>query len=81
MLGYVLGSRSWGQGYAPEAAAGMLRYGFVEPGSRSISDICHPGNAASVAVLRKIGMHQVGNLHHYVYTRGGWRDRLRFAAP
>ena len=62
MLGYVLGRRSWGQGYATEAAAGMLRYGFVEHWLRSISDTCDPGNAASVAVLRKIGMHQVGNL-------------------
>jgi [ribosomal protein S5]-alanine N-acetyltransferase len=81
VLGYVLGRRSRGQGYATEAAAGMLRYGFVELGLRSISDTCDPGNTASVAVLTKIGMHQVGHLHHHVDTRGGWRDRLQLAAP
>lgn len=80
-LGYVLGRRSWGQGYATEAAARMLRYGFVELGLRSISATCDPGNAASVAVLEKIGMHQVGLLHHHVFSRGEWRDRLRFAVP
>jgi hypothetical protein len=40
----------------------MLRYGFVEQGLRTISNTCDPGYAASVADLRKIGMHQVGNL-------------------
>lgn len=81
VLGYVLGRRSWGQGYATEAAAGMLRYGFDELRLRSISATCDPDNAASAAVLKKIGMHQVGHLHHHVYTRGEWRDRLQFACP
>jgi RimJ/RimL family protein N-acetyltransferase len=81
VLGYVLGRDSWGQGYATEAAAGMLRYGFVELRLRSISATCDPDNVASTAVLTRIGMHQVGHLHHHVFTRGGWRDRLQFAAP
>lgn len=81
VLGYVLGRDSWGRGYATEAAAGMLRYGFVELRLRSISATCDPDNAASTAVLTRIGMHQVGHLHHHVFTRGEWRDRLQFAAP
>jgi RimJ/RimL family protein N-acetyltransferase len=81
VLGYVLGHDSWGQGYATEAAAGMLRYGFVELRLRSISATCDPDNAASAAVLEKIGMHQVGHLHHHVYSRGEWRDRLQFTCP
>ena len=81
VLGYVLGRDWWGQGYATEAAAGMLRYGFVELRLGSISATCDPDNAASAAVLKRIGMHQVGHLHHHVYTRGEWRDRLQFACP
>ena len=80
-LGYVLGRRSWRQGYATEAAARMLRHSFVELGLRSITATCDPDNAASAAVLRKIGMHQEGYLRHHVHTRGEWRDRLLFVAP
>ena len=81
MLGYVLARRSWGNGYATEAAAALLRYGFDELGLHTISATCDPENTASAAVLRRIGMRQVGYLHRQVYVRGEWRDRLLFSAP
>ena len=34
---------------------------------------------ASAAVLEKIGMRQEGYLHHQVYVRDEWQDRLLFA--
>jgi [ribosomal protein S5]-alanine N-acetyltransferase len=80
-LGYVLARRSWGNGYATEAATALLRYGFDELGLRTISATCDPDNTASAAVLAKIGMRQEGYLPHQVYTRDRWRDRLLFAAP
>jgi RimJ/RimL family protein N-acetyltransferase len=81
VLSYVLGHDSSVQGYATGPAAGTLRYGFVELRLRSISATCDPDNAASAAVLRKIGMHQVGHLPHHVCIRGEWRDRLQFTCP
>ena len=81
VLGYVLTRHHWGNGYATEAAAALLRYGFDELGLRTISATCDPANTASAAVLKKIGMRREGYLHHSVYARKQWRDRLLFVAP
>lgn len=80
-LGYVLARSSWGHGYATEAATALLRYGFDELGLQTISATCDPENTSSAAVLQKIGMRQERYLHHHVYARGEWRDRLLFVAP
>ncbi len=79
VLGYVLARQSWGRGYATEAAATMLRYGFEELGLRTISATCDPDNTASAAVLQRIGMHGEAYLQHHVHIRGEWRDRLLFS--
>jgi len=46
----------WGQGYATEAAAELVRYGFEQAGLRRIFAECHPDNLASARVLEKIGL-------------------------
>ena len=55
-LWYSINRRDWGQGFATEAAARLLRYGFEEVGLRRIFAECHPDNLASARVLEKIGM-------------------------
>jgi RimJ/RimL family protein N-acetyltransferase len=75
-IGYVLARESWGLGYATEATRRLLAFGFKELGLHKISATCDPENRASVAVLRKNGMHQEGVLRDHVYARGQWRDRL-----
>lgn len=79
-LGYVLHRDRWGQGYATECAAAMLRLGFGELGLCRISAFCDPGNVASSRVLIKIGMRPGSRLRDHVQVRGRWRDRLIFAA-
>jgi [ribosomal protein S5]-alanine N-acetyltransferase len=78
MLGYVLARRSWGNGYATEAASALLRYGFEELGLQQISATCDPNNAASAAVLERIGMRQQAYLPRYVAKGDEWHDRLLF---
>jgi [ribosomal protein S5]-alanine N-acetyltransferase len=46
----------WGQGYASEAAAAVLRLGFEMLGFQRLFAECHPDNAASLRVMRKIGL-------------------------
>jgi RimJ/RimL family protein N-acetyltransferase len=75
-IGYVLARESWGLGYATEATCRLLAFGFKELGLHKISATCDPENRASVAVLRKNGMHQEGVLRDHVYARGQCRDRL-----
>jgi RimJ/RimL family protein N-acetyltransferase len=79
-IGYVLTRPTWGQGLATEAAEAMLRLGFDRFGLHRVMATCDPENAASARVLAKIGMRCEGHLHHHLYIRGLWRDRLVFAA-
>jgi [ribosomal protein S5]-alanine N-acetyltransferase len=55
-LWYAIHRSDWGQGYATEAAARLLRFGFEQAGLRRIFAECHPNNLASVRVLEKIGL-------------------------
>ena len=79
-------SRTWGAGYATEAAAAMLRFGFDVLGLNRIT-ACFPLHArpASGRVLEKIGMKREGELRQhtrkwerfedlviFAYLEGGW---------
>ena len=65
-IGYWIGVPYWGRGYASEAAAAVVRYGFEELALNKIYAGYFSRNPASGAVLRKIGMHHEGTLrqHH-----------------
>ena len=54
-LGYALVELAWGQGYAQEAAAAVLKHARDALGLRKLAAITTPENYASMAVLRKIG--------------------------
>ena len=71
-LGYRFIKNSWGKGYATEAAAASLRYGFEKLGIKRIVGRALPGNLASIRVLEKCGMTYAGeevieNLLHKTY--------------
>jgi RimJ/RimL family protein N-acetyltransferase len=55
-LWYSTNRSYWNRGYATEAAARLLRFGFAEAGLRRVFAECHPDNLASARVLAKIGM-------------------------
>ena len=79
-LGYRLGSRFWGQGYATEAAQALVSFGFATLGLHRICAMCHPGNAASQRVMQKVGMQYEGHLREDFRNRdGSWRDSLLYA--
>ncbi|HEV7706618.1 MAG TPA: GNAT family protein [Asanoa sp.] len=79
-MGYVLAAAHWGRGFATEAAAAVLRFGFDQVGLHRIAATCDPDNVASARVLTKIGMHREGHLREHLLIRGEWRDRSTFAA-
>ena len=62
MLGYALGERFWGQGYATEAGLAVLRFAFETLGCPVISVYHFPGNARSRRVIRKLGFVAEGTL-------------------
>lgn len=55
-LGYSLVRAHWGQGYATEIARTLSEWFFATRAEDQFAGFAHTGNAASLAVLRKIGM-------------------------
>ncbi len=72
-LGYWIGRPYWNQGYATEAAAAVLRYGFQEIGMVSIFAHHLVRNPASGRVMQKIGMRHTGKLRQ-MFERDGVRE-------
>ena len=59
-LGYRFMKEYWGKGFASEAAAASLRYGFEKLGIKRIVGRALPQNLASLRVLEKCGMTYIG---------------------
>jgi ribosomal-protein-alanine N-acetyltransferase len=53
---YMLDSAAWGRGLATEGGAAALRAAFGPLGLRRVIALARPENAASIAVMRKLGM-------------------------
>lgn len=75
-VGYALFKEFWGRGFASEAAAACLTYGFDQLGLEKIVAVANPDNRNSRRVMEKIGMNfdYTGrfyemNLVHYSITR------------
>ena len=56
-LGYWLGKRYWGNGFATEAVGGILKFGFDDLSLNEIYASYKIGNEASKNVLKKCGFH------------------------
>ncbi len=79
MLWYTIHPSYWGQGYATEAAHGLLAFGFGELRLHRIWADCDPANLASVRVLEKLGMRREGHLLENAWIKGAWADSLIYA--
>ena len=53
---YSLAPGAWGHGYATEAARAVMEYGFGPLGLPEVLAEVDEGNAASVAVVKRLGM-------------------------
>ena len=78
-LGYVLGRRHWGHGYATEATRALLDFGFGQLALHHIWATCDVGNQASARVLEKLGMRREGHLRQNARRKGEWRDSYLYA--
>ena len=66
-IAYCVHEQYWGRGFATEMAAGMIEYAKSQ-GARKITVSVNRDNAASNAVVKKLGFKAVG-----VYRRRGLR--------
>jgi RimJ/RimL family protein N-acetyltransferase len=63
-LGYRLRRDAWGRGLASEGGRALVRYAFEDLDQTAVDACADPRNAASIAVMRKCGMHEVGMFRH-----------------
>jgi ribosomal-protein-alanine N-acetyltransferase len=64
-VAYTLAKAYWGQGYATEAAAEAIKYGFEAVNLPEIYGLAFLPNIASQNVMRKIGMESLGTTDRY----------------
>ncbi|MFC7176800.1 GNAT family N-acetyltransferase [Halosegnis marinus] len=74
-LGAWLHPDHHGEGYATEACAYLLDYGFGERGLRRVSAAHMAPNDASAAVLDRLGFVHEGTRRRHVAADGGYVDR------
>jgi RimJ/RimL family protein N-acetyltransferase len=65
----------WGQGYASEAAALALDFGFRELGLPEIIAFTATVNHRSQAVMRRLEMRAAGEFDHPILAEGHWLRR------
>lgn len=81
-LGYRFKKKFWGQGFGTETALASLEYGFSRMELEEISAAADVENAASNAILKKIGMRYVEDFyykstrcHFYTIRQKDWNSR------
>lgn len=71
-IGWRLRRAAWGQGYASEAAAAVLRHGLAGLRLPEITADIDPANLGSIRVAEKIGLRRRG-------ATPGWPDAVRYS--
>lgn len=78
-LSYAIDPARWNKGFATEAAAAVVQFGFETLHLNRIQGMCNVKNAASERVLRKLGMQYEGTLRHYIHHEGIPLDMKMYA--
>ena len=78
-IGFTIAPEHQGHGYATEAVRSLLGYLFGSLGKHRATACCDARNAASAAVLERLGMRREGHLHESTWAKGEWTDDLIYA--
>ncbi len=79
-LGYWVGRRYWGHGVATEAVSRVARWALANLPIQRIEAHVAEDNPASVAVLHRVGLREVGPGMAAFLARGGEHPVIRFEA-
>lgn len=77
-LAYWLGTSYWGKGYATEAAAMVVNFGFDDLGLNRIWAAAMSKNPASSRVMQKIGMKPEGEFRQHILKWGEFEDLVYY---
>lgn len=75
-MGYSVGVDYWNRGYTTEAAAAMLRHGFVDLKLNRIFAHHYDTNPSSGRVMQKLGMSYEGTLRKHIKKWGEFHDAV-----
>lgn len=75
-LGFTLAPAHQGKGYATEAARAVIAYAFERLGTETVFAIADARNAASIALLERIGMRHTTTEH--VRFKDEWCDERTY---
>lgn len=78
-LGYAIAAGEWGHGYATDAVRTLTAFAFRELGLHRVSAAIGPDNAASLALVERLGFTREGVLRDHVHTNGAWRDSVLYS--
>lgn len=78
-IGYWLGIPFWNQGFATEAAAAMVHFGFADLGLNRIEARFLGSNPASGRVIEKLGMKREGVLRDHIRKFGSVEDTVVYS--
>jgi RimJ/RimL family protein N-acetyltransferase len=78
-IGYVLNPDEHGRGYATETCQALLALAFDGLGLHRVIGRIDQRNAASAAVLRRLGMRQEAVLVENEWFKGEWTNEVDFA--
>ncbi len=74
-IGWRLSKEHWGQGFASEAAAACLEFGFDKLDAGQIYSFTSIHNSRSEQVMSRIGMQRVGEFDHPNVKKGHFLQR------
>lgn len=77
-LGAWIHPDSWGDGYATEACAHVIEYGFADLRLHRVSVGVDADNEASIALTEKLGFVHEGTFRDDIFRDGGYVDRERY---
>ncbi|MFY0407205.1 GNAT family N-acetyltransferase [Solicola sp. PLA-1-18] len=78
-VGYWIDRSHAGRGITPIAVAMVVDHCLSAVGLHRIEIAIRPENVASLAIVHKLGLRQVGLAPKYLHIDGAWRDHLLFA--
>ena len=77
-IGFLFRRDAWGQGYAREAMARVMRHAFEDLALERLWARIHAGNDASLRLVRQLGFSHEGTLRGHVLRDGVRRDCLLY---